>query len=260
VQSSIRACAPRAGCTNPSATTTNHRADRPRLDHARFRANAVVCSRGARALLGELEAATRRHDDDRVRELCGGSPRLSRPRSEGSCGEAAQGSVGRASMSDSVPIPRRGPETPPASGGRTSVRGPARNDPLHRPSDGAASGTPSGVLDSRWLTTGQKAVDFEEAVRARVGSGHAVAVNSAPPRCTSSWRRSETEPATRSSSDLTFASCGETVRYMNARRSRLADVIPSSHHRDRRRRSRAGLRPELRLDGLHFRGRDESGE
>jgi len=41
-----------------------------------FRANAVgVVGEELEALLGELEAATRRHDDDRVRELLRGSPR-----------------------------------------------------------------------------------------------------------------------------------------------------------------------------------------
>jgi len=68
------------------------------------------------------------------------------------------------------------------------------------------------VLDSRWLTTGQKAVDFEEAVRARVGSGHAVAVNSA----TAAMHLILEALGIRAGDEVvvptyTFASCGETV-------------------------------------------------
>ena len=60
----------------------------------RVRANAVgVVGEELEALLGELEAATRRHDDDRVRELLRGVAALSRPAAEAPAGEAAPKAV-----------------------------------------------------------------------------------------------------------------------------------------------------------------------
>jgi dTDP-4-amino-4,6-dideoxygalactose transaminase len=52
--------------------------------------------------------------------------------------------------------------------------------PFHRPSLGEAERVAAlEVLDSGWLTTGSRAVAFEEAFAAFVGAEHAVAVNSA---------------------------------------------------------------------------------
>jgi FlaA1/EpsC-like NDP-sugar epimerase len=60
----------------------------------RVRANAVgVVGEELEALLGELEAATRRHDDDRVRELLRRVAALSRPAAEAPAGEAAPKAV-----------------------------------------------------------------------------------------------------------------------------------------------------------------------
>ena len=60
----------------------------------RVRTNAVgVVGEELQALLGELEAATRRHDDDRVRELLRGVAALSRPAAEAPAGEAAPKAV-----------------------------------------------------------------------------------------------------------------------------------------------------------------------
>jgi len=52
--------------------------------------------------------------------------------------------------------------------------------PFHRPALGAAERDATmAVLESGWLTTGSRAVAFEEAFAAYVGADHAVAVNSA---------------------------------------------------------------------------------
>ena len=52
--------------------------------------------------------------------------------------------------------------------------------PFHRPALGAAERDAAvAVLESGWLTTGGRAVAFEEAFAAYAGVGHAVAVNSA---------------------------------------------------------------------------------
>ena len=52
--------------------------------------------------------------------------------------------------------------------------------PFHRPALGAAERDAAvAVLDSGWLTTGARAVAFEEAFAAYTGVSHAVAVNSA---------------------------------------------------------------------------------
>ena len=60
----------------------------------RVRANAVgVVGEELEALLGELEVATRRHDDDRVRELLRGVAALSKPAAEAPAGDAAPKAV-----------------------------------------------------------------------------------------------------------------------------------------------------------------------
>ena len=102
-----------------------------------------------------------------------------------------------------------------------------RKIPFHRPSIGPAEREAvMEVLDSRWLTTGQKSVAFEEAVRDRVGSAHAVAVNSA----TAALHLILEALGIHSGDEVivptyTFAACGEVCRYLNAR-PRLADVDP----------------------------------
>lgn len=99
--------------------------------------------------------------------------------------------------------------------------------PFHRPSIGIAEREAvMEVLDSRWLTTGPKSVAFEEAVRDRVGSTHAVAVNSA----TAALHLILEALGIRSGDEVivptyTFAACGEVCRYLDAR-PRLADVDP----------------------------------
>ena len=110
------------------------------------------------------------------------------------------------------------------------------------------------VLDSRWLTTGQKTVAFEEAVRARVGSGHAVAVNSA----TAALHLILEALGIRSGDEVvvptyTFAACGETVRYLNAR-PRLADVDPVTFNATAE-TIEAQIRPETKaIMVVHFAG------
>ncbi|MGZ6268739.1 MAG: DegT/DnrJ/EryC1/StrS family aminotransferase [Candidatus Limnocylindrales bacterium] len=102
-----------------------------------------------------------------------------------------------------------------------------RKIPFHRPSIGTAErDAVIEVLDSRWLTTGSKTVAFEEAVRERVGSAHAVAVNSA----TAALHLILEALGIRSGDEVvvptyTFAACGEACRYLDAR-PRLADVDP----------------------------------
>jgi perosamine synthetase len=115
-----------------------------------------------------------------------------------------------------------GPATPHP--GQASA---TRKIPFHRPSIGIAEREAvMEVLDSRWLTTGQKSVAFEEAVRDRVGSAHAVAVNSA----TAALHLILEALGIRSGDEVivptyTFAACGEVCRYLDAR-PRLADVDP----------------------------------
>ena len=153
------------------------------------------------------------------------------------------------------PKPAKGSGDAPASGGAPASGAPARKIPFHRPSIGAAErDAVMEVLDSRWLTTGQKAVDFEEAVRARVGSGHAVAVNSA----TAAMHLILEALGIRAGDEVvvptyTFASCGETVRYLNAR-PRLADVDPVTFNATAA-TIEAQLRPETRaIMVVHFAG------
>jgi perosamine synthetase len=111
------------------------------------------------------------------------------------------------------------------------------------------------VLESGWLTTGQKTVAFEEAVRARLGCGHAVAVNSA----TAALHLILEALGIRAGDEVvvptyTFAACGETVRYLDAR-PRLADVDPNTFCATAE-TIEAQLRPETKaIMVVHFAGR-----
>ncbi|MFI5259772.1 MAG: DegT/DnrJ/EryC1/StrS family aminotransferase, partial [Candidatus Limnocylindrales bacterium] len=130
-----------------------------------------------------------------------------------------------------------------------------RTIPFHRPSIGAAErDAVIEVLDSRWLTTGRKSVAFEEAIQARLGCGHAVAVNSA----TAALHLILEALGIRAGDEVvvptyTFAACGETVRYLNAR-PRLADVDPITFNATAE-TIEAQLRPETKaIMVVHFGG------
>jgi perosamine synthetase len=82
------------------------------------------------------------------------------------------------------------------------------------------------VLDSGWLTTGERAQEFEDAIAARLGSRHAVAVNSATAALHLALEALGVGPGDEVVvPTYTFAACGEVVRYLGAR-PRLADVDP----------------------------------
>ncbi len=97
--------------------------------------------------------------------------------------------------------------------------------PFHRPSITAAEREAVlSVLDSGWLTTGERTLAFEEAVRAFVGTRHAVGVNSATAALHLALEALGVGPNDEVIvPTYTFASCGEVVRYLGAR-PRLADV------------------------------------
>lgn len=105
----------------------------------------------------------------------------------------------------------------------------ARSDtgaiPFHRPSiTDSERRAVLDVLDSGWLTTGQRTVAFEEATRAAVGTRHAVAVNSATAALHLALEALGIGPDDEVVvPTYTFAACGEVVRYLGAR-PRLADV------------------------------------
>ncbi len=127
--------------------------------------------------------------------------------------------------------------------------------PFHRPSIGPAErDAVMEVLESGWLTTGQRAVDFEEAVRVRVGSAHAVAVNSA----TAALHLILEALGIQGGDEVvvptyTFATCGEVCRYLNAR-PRLADVDPITFNVTAE-TIEAQLRPETKaIMVVHFGG------
>jgi dTDP-4-amino-4,6-dideoxygalactose transaminase len=97
--------------------------------------------------------------------------------------------------------------------------------PFHRPALGPEErAAVLEVLDSGWLTTGERSLRFEEAVAQRLGVAHAVAVNSA-----TAALHLALEALHIGSGDevivpaYTFASSGEVVRYLGAR-PRIADV------------------------------------
>lgn len=97
--------------------------------------------------------------------------------------------------------------------------------PFHRPSLGPAErAAVLAVLDSGWLTTGERTLAFEEATRAAVGTRHAVAVNSATAALHLALEALGIGPGDEVVvPTYTFATCGEVVRYLGAR-PRLADV------------------------------------
>ncbi len=97
--------------------------------------------------------------------------------------------------------------------------------PFHRPSiTEAERAAVLEVLDSRWLTTGERALAFEEAIRAAVGVRHAVAVSSATAALHLALEAIGVGPDDEVIvPSYTFAACGEVVRYLGAR-PRLADV------------------------------------
>jgi dTDP-4-amino-4,6-dideoxygalactose transaminase len=146
-------------------------------------------------------------------------------------------------------------EAPAAAGEAPAAAGEAPKIPFHRPSITAAEREAViEVLDSRWLTTGQKTLAFEEAVRSRVGSAHAVAVNSA----TAALHLILEAIGIGAGDEVivptyTFAACGETVRYLDAR-PRLADVDPVTFNATAE-TIEAQLRPETRaIMVVHFGG------
>jgi dTDP-4-amino-4,6-dideoxygalactose transaminase len=99
--------------------------------------------------------------------------------------------------------------------------------PFHRPSITRAERDAAiAVLDSGWLTTGERALEFEAAIAAATGVPEAVAVNSATAALHLALEALQVGP----SSEVivptyTFAACGEVVRYLGAR-PRLVDVDP----------------------------------
>jgi dTDP-4-amino-4,6-dideoxygalactose transaminase len=97
--------------------------------------------------------------------------------------------------------------------------------PFHRPSIGEGEkAAVLEVLDSGWLTTGERTMRFEEAVAERLGVRHAVAVNSATAALHLALEALGVGPEHEVIvPTYTFASSGETVRYLGAR-PRLADV------------------------------------
>ncbi len=99
--------------------------------------------------------------------------------------------------------------------------------PFHRPSIGPAEREAVlEVLDSGWLTTGERTLAFEEATKAAIGTRHAVAVNSATAALHLALEAIDVGPGDEVIvPTYTFATCGEVVRYLGAR-PRLVDVAP----------------------------------
>jgi dTDP-4-amino-4,6-dideoxygalactose transaminase len=101
----------------------------------------------------------------------------------------------------------------------------AERIPFHRPSlgDGERSAVLE-VLDSGWLTTGERTLAFEAAITVATGSAHAVAMNSATAALHLALEAIGVGPGDEVIvPTYTFASCGEVVHYLGAR-PRLADV------------------------------------
>jgi dTDP-4-amino-4,6-dideoxygalactose transaminase len=97
--------------------------------------------------------------------------------------------------------------------------------PFHRPSLGRRERQAVlDVLDSGWLTTGERTLVFEDAVAAFTGVRHAVAVNSATAALHLALEALGVGPDDEVLiPTYTFAACGEVVRYLGAH-PRLADV------------------------------------
>lgn len=102
-----------------------------------------------------------------------------------------------------------------------------RDIPFHRPAIGEAEkAAVLEVLDSGWLTTGERTQRFEADFRERLGVRHAVAVNSATAALHLALEGLGIGPHDEVIvPTYTFASSGEVVRYLGAR-PRLADVDP----------------------------------
>jgi dTDP-4-amino-4,6-dideoxygalactose transaminase len=107
------------------------------------------------------------------------------------------------------------------------VSAPPRDIPFHRPAIGEAEkAAVMEVLDSGWLTTGERTLRFEDAFKARLGMRHAVAMNSATAALHLALEGLGIGPDDEVIvPSYTFASSGEVVRYLGAR-PRLADVDP----------------------------------
>lgn len=97
--------------------------------------------------------------------------------------------------------------------------------PFHRPSIGdREKAAVMAVLDSGWLTTGERTVQFEAAIAERLGVRHAVAVNSATAALHLALEALGVGPEHEVIVPAyTFAASGETVRYLGAR-PRIADI------------------------------------
>jgi dTDP-4-amino-4,6-dideoxygalactose transaminase len=97
--------------------------------------------------------------------------------------------------------------------------------PFHRPSiTDAERAAVMAVLDSGWLTTGERVLEFESAVASETASRHAIAVNSATAALHLALEALGVGPTSEVIvPTYTFASCGEVVRYLGAR-VRLVDV------------------------------------
>ncbi len=97
--------------------------------------------------------------------------------------------------------------------------------PFHRPSirEGERDAVLE-VLESGWLTSGERTVRFEERIQAALGVAHAVAVNSATAALHLALEALGVGPGDEVIvPTYTFAACGEVVRYLGGR-PRLADV------------------------------------
>jgi dTDP-4-amino-4,6-dideoxygalactose transaminase len=107
-----------------------------------------------------------------------------------------------------------------AAGTKTTI-------PFHLPSIGPDERQAVlDVLDSGWLTSGERVVEFEEAIQRDLGVAHAVAVNSATAALHLALEALGVGPADEVVvPTYTFAASGEVVRYLGAR-PRLADVDP----------------------------------
>ena len=97
--------------------------------------------------------------------------------------------------------------------------------PFHRPSIGDRERAAAlAVLDSGWLTTGERAIAFERAIAEATGVAHAIAVNSATAALHLALEALGVGPGDEVVvPTYTFAACGEVVRYLGAI-PRLIDV------------------------------------